>query len=398
LDFALSLALGNHPDLRASRARVEAGGGRARQSGLWPNPELALSAEDWPADGGGFDAAKKLLGVEQTVPFPGKKRLDKAIGSAAVRAAEAELAMRRAELARDVTVAFCQALAAERLVAVAEELLQMAESSADTARKRVAAGAAADQEHLRAEIPRDQARGELLGFKGDLAAARQTLALLLGRPGLRDVPLSGALAETASPDLLGQATAQWLPTHPGVVAARNGCDRADLELRRARLEPYPDVKLGISGGQDSGRGGSIVQFGVALPLPIVDRSKGKIRQAMANVAIAQAESESLELRLTHAWQIAAARLRTAAEQAASYRVRILPQADEALRLVRAGFEQGKFGFIDLLDTQRTAAQARLSYLQRLLELNVAQAQLQSLLAWPMDTGAGSDRAGRHPTP
>ena len=80
------------------------------------------------------------------------------------------------------------------------------------------------------------------------------------------------------------------------------------------------------------------------------------------------------------WGTASKRFRTAVEQVASYRERILPKADEALRLVQAGFEQGKFGFIDLLDTQRTTAEARLAYQQKLLELSVAQAELESLAA------------------
>ena len=60
---------------------------------------------------------------------------------------------------------------------VAGELVTVAESSAATARKRVAAGAAADQEQLRAEIPLEQARTELSGFQRELVTARQTLAM-----------------------------------------------------------------------------------------------------------------------------------------------------------------------------------------------------------------------------
>jgi hypothetical protein len=48
--------------------------------------------------------------------------------------------------------------------------------------------------------------------------------------------------------------------------------------------------------------------------------------------------------------------------------------------VQTGFEQGKFGFIDLLDIQRTTAEVRLAYQHKLLELNVAQAELETLLA------------------
>lgn len=379
LESAIRLALENNPEVRASSRRIDAATGRAYQAKLWSNPELTLSAEDWPTGGGGFSDAKKLVGVAQTVPYPGKKKLDKGIGTAGVRVTEADLNLRRLELVRDVKVTFFQVLAAERLVAVSGELVKVAESSAATARKRVAAGAAADQEQLRAEIPWEQARTELSGFERELVAARQTLAMLLGRPDLKEAPVSGVLAETASLAMLDQGLEQWMGTHPSVIAVRTSRERAELELRRARLEPYPDVRFGLSGGQDSGRGGSIVQFGLSLPLPIIDRSKGKKQEAQANVAIAEADSAGIEQRLLRAWGTASQRLRTAVEQVANYRERILPKANEALRLVQTGFEQGKFGFIDLLDTQRTTAEVRLAYQQKLLELNVAQAELEALL-------------------
>ena len=115
-------------------------------------------------------------------------------------------------------------------------------------------------------------------------------------------------------------------------------------------------------------------------MPIIDRSKGRKQEAQANVSVAEAELAAIEQRLLRDWGTASQRLRTAAEQVASYRERILPKANEALRLVQRGFEEGKFGFIDLLDTQRTAAEVRLAYQQKLLELNVAQADLEALLA------------------
>jgi cobalt-zinc-cadmium efflux system outer membrane protein len=162
--------------------------------------------------------------------------------------------------------------------------------------------------------------------------------------------------------------------------ARANKERAEAESRRARLEPYPDVKLGAAGGQEAGGTGSIVQFMLTVPVPIIDRSKGRKQEAHANVSVAEAELASVEQRLLRDWGMASQRLRTAVQQVANYRERILPKANEALRLVQRGFEEGKFGFIDLLDTQRTAAQARLAYQQKLLELNVAQADIEALLA------------------
>jgi len=378
---ALQLALANNPELRAGGARIDAASGRAGQAGLWSNPELELNAEDWPVSNGrGFSDAKQTIGVAQVLPFPGKKNLDHQIGVSGVRLTQAELSLRRLRLVRDVKAAFFQVLAAERLVAVEGELVTVAESSAFAARKRVAAGAAADQEQLRAEIPLEQARTELSGFQRELVTARQTLAMLLGRPDLSQATVSGTLAEAVSPGLLDQGPEQWLTNHPSVVTARTSRDRTQLELRRARLEPYPDVKVAAAGGRIGETGESIIQLGFSVPLPIIDSGKGKRQEVQANVSVADAELASVEQRLLRDWGTARERLRTAARQVANYRERIIPKANEALRLVQTGFEQGKFGFIDLLDTQRTTAEVRLAYQQKLLELNVAQAELESLVA------------------
>lgn len=379
LDTAIDLALAHNPELRASSGRIDAAAGRAFQAKLWPNPELTVAAEDIPARTGSFSDSKDTLGVAQRVPYPGKKKLDGQIGVAGTRVAEAEVALRRLELVRDVRVAFFRILAAERLVEVSRELAAVAESSATTARKRVEAGAAADQEQLRAEIQFDQARTELAGFEQEASTARQELATLLGHSEWSDAQVSGALADRPDHTLLDVGTEQWLGQHPGNVAARHAKDQALLELKRARLEPYPDVTLGVSGGREGPAETSIVEFRVGVPLPIFDRSKGRKLEAQANMGIAQAQAEAAEQRLLRDWRIARQRFRTAADQVASYRDRILPKANDALRLVQTGFQEGKFGFIDLLDTQRTTAEARLAYQQKLLDLNIAQAELQAFI-------------------
>lgn len=380
LDAAIQLALENNPGIRASGARAEAASGRANQARLWSNPELELSAEDWPvSDGQGFSDAKQTIGIAQTLPFPGKKSLDKQMGGAGVKLSEAELALRRTELVRDVKAAFCRVLASEQLVAVSTQLAAVAASSAATARKRVEAGAAAYQEQLRAEVQLEQARTELTGFERELAAARQVLATLLGRPESNNATLTGTLAERPDPSLLAATMEHCLANHPSLNAAQANLDRARLESRRAKLEPYPDVKVGVAGGRIGATDESIIQLGFTLPLPIVDRGKGKQQEAQANANVAEAELHEVQQQLQREWANALKRYRTAAEQVASYRDRILPKATEALHLVQTGFEQGKFDFIDLVDTQRTTAEARLAYQQKLLEMNVAQAELEALL-------------------
>ncbi|WCJ59895.1 TolC family protein [Fontisphaera persica] len=380
LEEAIRLALANNPSLRASSARAEASLGRVEQARKWPNPELEIKTEEWPITRGrGFSDAKHTLAIAQTLPYPGKKSLDQQVAGAEVKLSETELALRRTELVRDVKIGFYRVLALERLLGVSTQLLAVAEASAATAQRRVEAGAAAYQEQLRAEVQLEQATAEVGEFQREWAMARQRLATLLGHPELKDATFTGTLAEVADDLALTPEDPAWLARHPSTAAAQTHLDRARLAHRRTRLEPYPDIKLALGGGRIGESDHGIIELGISFPLPLIDRGRGKQQEALAQVKMAEAELHHVQQLLQQELANALKRYRTAAAQVARHRERLLPKAEEALRLVQNGFEEGKFNFMDLLDTQRTAAEARLAYWQKLLELNVARAELEALL-------------------
>ncbi len=367
LSQARQIALTQNPGILAERKRVEAISGRALQSSLWQNPEIEFSAEDVPIKNGGLSRSKTMVGITQNVPFPGKKSLDGQIGRQDVLAAEAEYWRRERELLRDVTIAFYAALAAKKKASASAELVALAQSLADATRKRVAAGAASDQEALRAEIELERTQLEAAAAQRELMETQRQLARWLATPS----EPTGELPETlpAQVHLPGQTSLK------AVEAART---RAELELRRAQLDPWPDVTLGVAGGRDRAADETLMEFRVSLPLPIFDRAQGRKREARALAEIARHDVAATEQRIAQDWDTAVARLETAQAQADAYRTRILPKTEEALRLVRTGYEAGKFGFLDLLDTQRTATEVRLAYYDTLLELNTAAAELAAL--------------------
>lgn len=380
LDDAVQLALTANPALKASWARVTAAAGKAEQAPKWPNPELEWRSEEWPLGRRhGFSEAKQTLGLAQTLPYPGKKSLDKQLGGVAVKLAETELALRRTEMVREVKTGFYHILAWERLLEVSTQLVALAESSAVTARRRVEAGAAPYQEQLRAEVQLEQARAEWVDAQREWALARQQWAMLLGRPQLTNATLTGMLAETPDDRLTSTPRPAWLEHHPSIMAARLWLEQARLGQRRARLEAYPDVKVSLAGGRLGETDEGIIELGFSLPLPLLNRGKGRQQEALAEVQVAEAELERVRQQLQVEWASAQQRYQTAAVHVARYREQILPKVEEALRLVQNGFEEGKFTFMDLLDTQRTSAEARRAYWQKVFELNAAHAALEALL-------------------
>jgi cobalt-zinc-cadmium efflux system outer membrane protein len=372
LNRVLHLAQINNPQLRAAQSRVEAAGGRATQAAAWPNPELEFSVEEWPTDRE-FSAAKQTVGVSQVIPFPGKKRLERAGGSTAVQIAQSELHLQELEVLRDVKVAFYRALAANKMVEQQNQLLQLAESFAREARQRVEAGAAADQEQLRAEAALEQARAELLLQEQEAGLARADLFSRIGLNLATNLQVAGELQDSAS---RAPAMPEDLERHPQLRIIQLSRQQAELSASRANLETRPDVRVGIAGGQEAGTGHSIVEFKVGIPLPIFDRSKGLKKETRATVQELIAREEQVRRELSTQAAAAHLRLRSAAAQAAVYRGGVLPKAEAAMKLLQTGYDQGKFGLIDLLDTQRTVAEARLSYQKRLLDLSLAAAELE----------------------
>ena len=379
LDQALSIARAHNPELRIARQRVEAATGVAIQARLWSNPELEFYTQDMPVESGGLSRSENYVGLSQTVPFPGKKRLAHQAARSGMRASELDFHNDEIALMRDVTVAFYRVLAADRRWELSAELVRLGEALATSARERVDAGEASAQEELRAEVELEATRTTLDGLEAEREQARQLLAENLGRPDLQNARLVGALADAPSPALLEHLDTQRLLEHPRREAAVANADRAEAELQRERLEPFPDVTLGAAAGRNGDSGEGLMEFRISLPLPLIDRGQGRTREARANLEMARAEIVATDHRLWREAQFAQAALRAATRQVAAYRERILPKAEQALDLTRRGFSEGKFGFLDVLDTQRTAAEARLNYTEKLLELNVAEAELRALL-------------------
>ncbi len=379
IDRAVRLALAHNPDLRASGARRDAAAGRAVQARVWQNPDLELSAEDVPVNSSRMSQSKKMLGIAQTVPFPGKKRLDSAIGDADAQAGQAAWRLHQAQLARDVKIEFYRVLAAEQSAQVTADLVGLAESSAEAAKKRTDAGDTALQEQLRAELQMEQATTEQVEAQRKVTEARQAFALLLGLPALRATPLVGTPDDAPESDALLGVPSGWLAGHPAMVTAQAKCRLAAATVHRAEINHLPDPKVALEGGRDEAADENIVTLRLSIPLPIFDRSKGRIAESRAGVAEAAAELAATEQQLLAEWHTAVTRYKVAASQVAAHRERMLPKSEEALSLVRVGYEQGKFGFIDLLDTQRMTAEVRLAYQKKRFELNAARAELESFL-------------------
>jgi outer membrane protein, heavy metal efflux system len=143
------------------------------------------------------------------------------------------------------------------------------------------------------------------------------------------------------------------------------------------------VSVGVKRSQELGRNQAIV--GLSIPLPLFDRNQGAQLEALRRREAAQAQAQAESLKLCSEVLQAAGQLRLRKEEAQVLRSDILPGARSAYEAASRGFALGKFGFLDVLDAQRTWLQARSQYLQTLSQGHRARAELERRLGALNDT-------------
>ena len=343
-------AISANPRMVGPRAEADAARSLVRQARLRPNPEVSFEVENIAGSGAfsGLRATEYTLAVGQRLEL-GNKR------GARVEAAraQAQLANLRADLS-DVELGYLvreryvAAAAAASRVELARDVVERNEELARIAGLLVEVGREPPLRALRAEAALAEARAELQASQAASLAARTALASLWG---VQDVP---PVVPADFPDIRppGVALAAARGLQLRVARAESRAAAADIDRERSLRVPDPVVSAGVRRFEESNDSAFLV--GVSIPLPFSNRNQGNIaaaearlRAANAREAVALADFEQSVTRARAQYLAAEARVETLSRTS-------LPQAEEALRLVRIGYRNGRFPLIEVL----SAAEAR----------------------------------------
>ena len=119
-------------------------------------------------------------------------------------------------------------------------------------------------------------------------------------------------------------------------------------------------------------------FELSIPIQLFDRNQGAIAEARHRLAKAKAEQRAVALKLNAALAGGYTRMANAHSRVTSLKTKILPGARTAFEAVNEGYRFGKFGYLEVLDSQRTWFNARSQFLDALAEYHKAVADVERL--------------------
>ena len=378
LNEVLAIAEAMNPELAAARKEIDLATAAIWEARLYPNPSLVFEFEDYRTkDKATIGKMERTAGVSFPLVVGGR------IG-AATRLAEKEREQaavnylwRRREILSGVKRAFYGVLGARGQADLAKQTRDLAKTLHDVSSERFRAQAVPEMELLKAAVALAKAESDLRQADRASAVALKALHAAMGNVDLPKDKLSGGLVTLFTSPSLEALRGHVTTVHPLLEAARRTREAAELNLELARAERIPDLGFEVTAGRGPDDD-SIVEGGVSIPLPLFNRNQAKIASAQARIDQAeyqiQAVRNDLVVRLTEAYQSFAG----AQERVISYREEVLPKAEKALEQSNEGYRLGKFSQLDVLDAQRTLAEARIAYAVALTELNIAATELEKL--------------------
>lgn len=314
----------------------------------------------------------------------------------------------------DVALAYLDVLEAHALLAINADILDKAEQVLRAAEAGAKAGTgktAADVNRAATEV--SLRRQERVVLRGRAAGAAARLSGLLALdPAVELVPFETVVVPVvlvAGQYTLNQLIALGLQARPEVAAARAELQAAEALARQAKAAPFlPRVQADFLGGGFSG--GVNDQFssmrgqynaGTALIWEVDNLGLGNvaaIRARQAGYSVALLRVREMQTRVTaevaEAAQLAAARFETL--DAAQEAVRQAQEMYRKFRDVSFGVPgpKGQFQFdaLEVLTAVQALNQARVQYLQQVIEFNRAQFRLFTAIGQPAISGLDSASA------
>lgn len=376
MEAAIRLALESNPTLAAARREIEATEAQVLQGSLRPNPGFSIATEN---------ASRVSRSGSAQVELPierGDKRAARVDAAQRGRdVAVSDLSGRQLKVRAAVMAAFFDVLAAQELLALAQDSAALARRATDIAAKRVAAGKVSPVEETKARVAEAGVRVALTQAQSELRNARRRLASLWGNPSPR---FSEALGDVdrmpALPD--PDAVEQRLSASPLLERARLELERRKSLVNVEQSKTVQDftVSVGVQRREESQREQMMV--GISVPIPLYNRNQGNLLEALRREDKARDELVATRITLaSEAYQVVE-RLSARRLEAEMLRNDVLPGAKSAYEAATIGFENGKFSFLEVLDAQRTFFSAKSQYLNALAAVHRAVTDLESILGQP----------------
>ncbi len=383
LQEMLKAAAENNPEIKSSTQAAAASKALIPAAGALPDPTLKFETMGHlipPTLMRGDPSSGRTYGVEQEIPFPGKRGLKENIASVEAQRQNWNHELVQLKVISEMKQAFFDLYLVHKSTEILlknKELLQNFENIAEA---RYKVGQTTQQDVLKAQVEESKILDKLLvqGQKRRIAEAKINSILYMPAETPVGTPAEFKKAEFAySLDELSELAQS---NSPSLKVSESEVNRREQEVALAYKEFYPDFALGFSvveRDQDPTMYG--LMLSAKVPIYSYRKQRPELEAASLNLSSARNMRDNTSSTVLYQVREAYTTATTAEKLADLYRNAIVPQSNLALNSAIANYQVGKIDFLQLIDASMSLLEYQLKYYESMTEFHKALAQLEPLV-------------------
>ena len=380
----LDYAREHNPEFAATRYEADAAQQRVQPAAALPDPVLRTELFDVTNQGtnnGWLSQEGTRYTLMQTVPWFGRRDLQREVAEAQVAQTDGQVTATWAELSSKIKSVYAQYYYLSGSERLTRETLDLMTGLEQVAQTRYANGLGAQQDVIRTQVEQTGLSSELLDLENEQHHAQARLNSLLSRPAMTVLAQPVSLRRLPAPAQLDYAVLEQKlrARNPQLLIADARIASAEKSRDLAYTNRYPGFTLGVAPTQ-SGSSIKTWDLMVEFSIPLQQGSRrSQEHEAESMLAASGARKEALLNQMLADLSESMSGLETARRTEWLIATRLLPQTELTYQSALTGYENGKVDFATLLDAQRQILKARQQQLKAQLGAQLRLAEIERLL-------------------
>jgi cobalt-zinc-cadmium efflux system outer membrane protein len=387
LEAAVATASQGNPGLAEMQARAQAMAAVPSQVGALPDPTVSLNALNLPTDTFSLDQepmTQMQIGIEQSLPFPGKLELKERAAEFDADAAVSNVDEFRLRLIHNVKQTWWQIFYLDRALDIVSRSQDLLRQFVQIAQTKYKVGEGLQQDVLLAQVELSKLMDRQIELQGLRLQQVARLNALLDQPANTPVVLPAQVVEDAAKVVPEQQLyTRAEASRPLLKQRRQEVEAARTRRDFAQRDRYPDFKLGAAYGFRQGEnldGSSRPDFatfglGVSVPLYAGRKQDKAVDQRTSELLEKQYALQDEFNRVKAEITAALADYQRANEQVKLFKTGIIPQARQSVASMLSGYQVNKVDFLNLVRAQVTLYNYETQYWKAVSDARRALASL-----------------------
>ena len=378
LRLLIDETLSNNPEIKAAKARWEATKAAVPQAKSLEDPLLSVMFDKIPDSSINPGASMgREYSITQEFPYPGKLGLMGKMAEKEAQMIYEEYRGKERDIVRDVKAAYYDYFMIHKSIEVNLETKEILHHFSKIAEARYATGLVSQWDVLKAQIELSQLANEIIILSQEEESVKARINRLLNRP--VESPLGEPAAmndqKNIPPiELMGELALQERPELKGM---ERFIEKEETGLNLAKKGYYPDFMIRLAQREEDGSAaGWVAEFGVKVPLWFRTKQDYAVKESVSRRDSAKNEYQGMRNMVSFEIKDALVKIRSAKSLIDIQKSTFIPQAEQALKGARAGYETGKVDFLTIMESWKTLKSYKLDYFKSLVAFEQAWADLE----------------------